>query len=622
MSILEKIERPSDLKMIKKELLPELIKEIRDLMIRTTSKTGGHLASSLGAVELTIALHYVLNCPVDKIVWDVGHQSYTHKIITGRGGKFESLRQKNGISGFPRPEESSYDAFVSGHSSTAISAALGYACARDLSGKDNKVVAVVGDGSMTGGLAYEGLNNAGHMARDLIVILNDNEMFISHKIGAFSSMLAKLMTLGVVKRLETRIAKFLKRLTIVGTGLLRTARRLKVLLFPGMFFEELGFSYVGPVDGHDVFGLIDVLNNVNQLKGPVLVHVITKKGKGYEPAERNPIMFHGINGFNILTGEPEEKSGAPSFTEVFSKSLVKLAGDDEKIVVITAAMPQGTGLENFNAEFPKRFFDVGIAEQHAVTFAAGLAKGGYRPVCAIYSTFLQRAVDQIIHDVCLQKVPVVFAIDRAGIVGEDGPTHHGAFDIVFLRMIPNIVIMAPKDENELQDMLMTAIYADCPCALRYPRGEAVGAKMDKNPKKISIGKAELLADGKDVAIFAVGNMVHPSLLAARKLEAFGIKSTVVNARFIKPLDEEMIRKVIGYTKKIVTVEEGVLKGGFGSGISELLSSEKVSVKSIGLPDVFIEHGSCSELREKYGLSVEGIMEVVKEFAGVSNPVVS
>jgi len=613
MAIIEKIDKPSDMKLIKKELLPQLAKEIRDIMISTTASTGGHLAASLGTVELTIALHYVLDCPEDKILWDVGHQSYAHKIITGRRKQFSTLRQLNGISGFPNPSESEYDAFISGHSSTAISAALGYVCARDMAGKDNKVVAIVGDGSMTGGMAFEGLNNAGHLAKNIIVILNDNEMFISHRIGALSSRLAKLMTLGVVRNIETRIAKFLKRVTFFGTGLLRTARRLKVLLFPGMLFEELGFSYLGPIDGHDIFRLIEMLEKVKELKGPVLVHVVTKKGKGYEPAEKNPILYHGIGRFNVLTGEPEEDNGLPGYTEIFSKALVSLARDDEKIVCITAAMSEGTGLETFRKEYPKRFFDVGIAEQHAVTFAAGLAKGGYKPVCAIYSTFLQRAVDQLIHDVCLQKVPVVFVIDRAGLVGEDGPTHHGVFDMAFLRMIPNMVVMAPKDENELQNMLKTAIYAGVPCALRYPRGKAMGVKLDKTISELPIGKAEMLSEGRDVAILAVGNMVHPALLAARQLETFGIKATVVNMRFIKPLDEETIRKIIKYTNKVVTLEEGILSGGFGSAVSELISSSGVQVKSIGLPDVFVEHGNTSELRKKYGLTVESIVNTIKEF---------
>jgi len=613
MAIIEKIDKPSDMKLIKKELLPQLAKEIRDIMISTTASTGGHLAASLGTVELTIALHYVLDCPEDKILWDVGHQSYAHKIITGRRKQFSTLRQLNGISGFPNPSESEYDAFISGHSSTAISAALGYVCARDMAGKDNKVVAIVGDGSMTGGMAFEGLNNAGHLAKNIIVILNDNEMFISHRIGALSSRLAKLMTLGVVRNIETRIAKFLKRVTFFGTGLLRTARRLKVLLFPGMLFEELGFSYLGPIDGHDIFRLIEMLEKVKELKGPVLVHVVTKKGKGYEPAEKNPILYHGIGRFNVLTGEPEEDNGLPGYTEIFSKALVSLARDDEKIVCITAAMSEGTGLETFRKEYPKRFFDVGIAEQHAVTFAAGLAKGGYKPVCAIYSTFLQRAVDQLIHDVCLQKAPVVFVIDRAGLVGEDGPTHHGVFDMAFLRMIPNMVVMAPKDENELQNMLKTAIYAGVPCALRYPRGKAMGVKLDKTISELPIGKAEMLSEGRDVAILAVGNMVHPALLAARQLETFGIKATVVNMRFIKPLDEETIRKIIKYTNKVVTLEEGILSGGFGSAVSELISSSGVQVKSIGLPDVFVEHGNTSELRKKYGLTVESIVNTIKEF---------
>lgn len=613
MAIIEKIDKPSDMKLIKKELLPQLAKEIRDIMISTTASTGGHLAASLGTVELTIALHYVLDCPEDKILWDVGHQSYAHKIITGRRKQFSTLRQLNGISGFPNPSESEYDAFISGHSSTAISAALGYVCARDMAGKDNKVVAIVGDGSMTGGMAFEGLNNAGHLASNIIVILNDNEMFISHRIGALSSRLAKLMTLGVVRNIETRIAKFLKRVTFFGTGLLRTARRLKVLLFPGMLFEELGFSYLGPIDGHDIFRLIEMLEKVKELKGPVLVHVVTKKGKGYEPAEKNPILYHGIGRFNVLTGEPEEDNGLPGYTEIFSKALVSLARDDEKIVCITAAMSEGTGLETFRKEYPKRFFDVGIAEQHAVTFAAGLAKGGYKPVCAIYSTFLQRAVDQLIHDVCLQKAPVVFVIDRAGLVGEDGPTHHGVFDMAFLRMIPNMVVMAPKDENELQNMLKTAIYAGVPCALRYPRGKAIGVKLDKTISELPIGKAEMLSEGRDVAILAVGNMVHPALLAARQLETFGIKATVVNMRFIKPLDEETIRKIIKYTNKVVTLEEGMLSGGFGSAVSELISSSGVQVKSIGLPDVFVEHGNTSELRKKYGLTVESIVDSIKIF---------
>ncbi|MDH5173917.1 MAG: 1-deoxy-D-xylulose-5-phosphate synthase, partial [Elusimicrobiota bacterium] len=482
MAVLELIDRPSDLRLIRKELLSELAQEIREKIIKVTSQQGGHLASSLGTVELTIALHYVFDSPQDMIVWDVGHQAYAHKILTGRRNSFSTLRQHGGISGFPTPEESEYDTFGVGHSSTAISAALGMACARDLSGNNNhKVVAVIGDGSMTGGMAFEALNNAGHLGKDLLVILNDNEMFISHRVGALAGYLTKLMTLGLVKKLERKVKKFLTRVSFWGIAILRVVRRFKVLLFPGMLFEEMGFSYLGPIDGHKVHYLIEIFQKVKDMKGPVLIHVVTKKGKGYQPAEREPIKFHGTAPFNILTGETE-KSKIFSYTEVFGRTLIDLARSNEKIIAITAAMPQGTGLDAFEKEFPKRYFDVGIAEQHAVTFAAGLAKAGYRPVCAIYSTFLQRAFDQIIDDVCLQNLPVVFAIDRAGIVGEDGATHQGTFDLSYLRLIPNMVVMAPKDENELVQMLNTALSWNFPCAIRFPRGAGVGVKLDRQYK--------------------------------------------------------------------------------------------------------------------------------------------
>jgi len=615
MTVLEKIDRPSDIRMLKKELLPQLAREIRDLMIKTTSRTGGHLASSLGAVELTIALHYVMNCPEDKIIWDVGHQAYAHKIITGRRDGFSSLRQLGGISPFPRSSESEYDAFTTGHSSTAISAALGFTCARDLAGQDFKVIAVIGDGSITGGMAFEGLNNTGHLRKDMIVVLNDNEMFISHRIGAIAGYLTKLMTLGLVKKLEKSVEKFLKRISFWGMALLKTARRLKVLLFPGMLFEELGFSYLGPVDGHDVHNLIEVFTKVREMKGPVLVHVITKKGKGYEPAEKNPEKFHGIGSFNIITGESEENNKFPTFTEVFSKTLISLAQEDKRIVGITAAMSSGTGLDAFAREFPKRFFDVGIAEQHAVTFAAALARAGQRPVCAIYSTFLQRGFDQIIHDVCLENLPVVFAIDRSGIVGEDGSTHQGAFDISYATMIPNMVVMAPRDENELQHMLKTAFSLSSPCAIRYPRGQGFGVTLEKTLRILPVGKAELLSEGNDVVLLAAGNMVHPSLLAARQLESVNMKPSIVNMRFLKPMDTALIKSLAGKINRIVTVEENVLSGGFGSAVCRLLSASAVSVKSIGLPDEFIEHGPPNELREKYGLTAEGIAGAVKEFAG-------
>ncbi len=613
MTVLELIDRPSDLRLIRKELLSQLAQEIREKIIKVTSQKGGHLASSLGTVELTIALHYVFDSPQDTIIWDVGHQAYAHKILTGRRESFSTLRQHGGISGFPTPNESEYDAFGVGHSCTAISAALGMACARDLSGNNNhKVMAVIGDGSMTGGMAFEALNNAGHLGKDLLVILNDNEMFISHRVGALAGYLTKLMTLGLVKKLERKVKKFLTRVSFWGIAILRVVRRFKVLLFPGMLFEEMGFSYLGPIDGHNVHYLIEIFEKVKDMKGPVLIHVVTKKGKGYQPAEREPIKFHGTSPFNILTGETE-KSKIPSYTEVFSHALIDLAKANEKIIAITAAMPQGTGLDAFEKEFPKRYFDVGIAEQHAVTFAAGLARAGYRPVCAIYSTFLQRAFDQIIDDVCLQNLPVVFAIDRAGIVGEDGATHQGMFDLSYLRLIPNMVVMAPKDENELVHMLNTTLSWNFPCAIRFPRGEGVGVKLDRQYKVLPLGKGEVLAEGNDVAILAIGNTVHPCLLAQQRLEAEGISASLVNMRFVKPLDEDLIKKIVKRVHRIVTVEENTLYGGFGSGIKEILTADSARILSIGLPDRFIEHGSSEELREKYGLTADKIAERVSEF---------
>jgi len=613
MAVLELIDRPSDLRVIRKELLSQLAQEIREKIIKVTSQKGGHLASSLGTVELTIALHYVFDSPQDTIIWDVGHQAYAHKILTGRRESFSTLRQHGGISGFPTPNESEYDAFGVGHSCTAISAALGMACARDLSGNNNhKVMAVIGDGSMTGGMAFEALNNAGHLGKDLLVILNDNEMFISHRVGALAGYLTKLMTLGLVKKLERKVKKFLTRVSFWGIAILRVVRRFKVLLFPGMLFEEMGFSYLGPIDGHNVHYLIEIFEKVKDMKGPVLIHVVTKKGKGYQPAEREPIKFHGTSPFNILTGETE-KSKIPSYTEVFSHALIDLAKANEKIIAITAAMPQGTGLDAFEKEFPKRYFDVGIAEQHAVTFAAGLARAGYRPVCAIYSTFLQRAFDQIMDDVCLQNLPVVFAIDRAGIVGEDGATHQGMFDLSYLRLIPNMVVMAPKDENELVHMLNTALSWNFPCAIRFPRGEGVGVKLDRQYKVLPLGKGEMLAEGNDVAILAIGNTVHPCLLAQQRLEAEGTRASLVNMRFVKPLDEDLIKKIVKKVHRIVTVEENTLYGGFGSGIKEILTADSARILSIGLPDRFIEHGSSEELREKYGLTADKIAERVSEF---------
>jgi len=612
MAVLELIDRPSNLRLIRKELLQQLAEEIREKIITVTSQKGGHLASSLGTVELAIALHYVFDSPQDKIIWDVGHQAYAHKILTGRRDNFSTLRQHGGISGFPNPQESEYDAFGVGHSSTAISAALGMACARDLSGNNHKVVAVIGDGSMTGGMAFEALNNAGHLGKDFLVVLNDNEMFISHRVGALAGYLTKLMTLGLVKKLERRVKKFLTRVSFWGIAVLRVVRRFKVLLFPGMLFEEMGFSYLGPINGHNVYYLIEIFQKVKDMKGPVLIHIVTKKGKGYPPAEREPIKFHATLPFNILTGETE-KSKILSYTEVFSQALIELAKSNEKIIAITAAMPQGTGLDAFQKEFPKRYFDVGIAEQHAVTFAAGMAKEGFRPVCAIYSTFLQRAFDQIIDDVCLQKLPVVFAIDRAGIVGEDGPTHQGTFDLSYLRLIPNMVVMAPKDENELVHMLNTALSWNFPSAIRYPRGQGIGVRLDRQCKILPLGKAEVLAEGGDVAILAIGTAVHPCLLARQRLESEGIKADLVNMRFVKPLDVDLIKKIVKKVHKIVTVEENTLCGGFGSAVKELLATDSVCILSIGLPDQFIEQGSIEGLREKYGLTAERITHTVREF---------
>ena len=525
MNILEKINGPEDLRVIKKELLPELAAEIRRKIIETTSTNGGHVAPSLGTVELTIALHYIFEAPKDKIIWDVGHQAYAHKIITGRAKTFSSLRTFGGISGFPRREESEFDPFGVGHSSTAISAALGFAVARDARGESHKVVAVIGDGSMTGGLAFEGLQNAGHLGADLLVILNDNEMFISHRVGALARYLTKLLTAGSLKRLEEKVETFFKRIHFWGSHVLRVAKRFKVLLFPGMLFEEMGFGYLGPVDGHDMEGLIEILGSVKDLKGPLLLHVITKKGKGYPPAEAEPTKFHGIGKFDAVTGETAAAGSVPTYTGVFSNTLVSLAGSDDRIMAITAAMPEGTGLDEFAKAFPQRFFDVGIAEGHALTFAAALAAAGMRPVCAIYSTFLQRSVDQIIHDIALQKLPVVLAIDRAGIVGEDGATHQGVFDLSFLRYIPGLTIMAPADENELQHMLKTALSLPGPSAVRYPRGTGTGIKLDSEMKTIPVGKAEIKKEGGDVTILAIGNMVQPSLVATAPSVSYEVLKT-------------------------------------------------------------------------------------------------
>ncbi len=614
--LLKQIKNPEDLRKMRPSDLPLLAREIREEIINTVAKVGGHLASSLGVVELTLALHYVFDTPRDRIIWDVGHQTYAHKLITGRQERFSTLRQYGGISGFPRREESPYDAFGTGHSGTSISAALGMAQARCLRGEDYKVIAVIGDGSLTTGLAFEGLNQAGAMDKDLVVVLNDNELSISPNVGALSSYLNRLMTGHLATRFREELKGFLKILPGIGDSALKWARyaeeSLKGFFLPGLLFEELGFKYVGPLPGHKLEGLIENFRNVKNLRGPVLVHVVTTKGKGYAPAEKDPVTFHGVGPFLPESGEIIKSEGnLLSYTQVFGNTLVRLARENPRIVAITAAMPQGTGLDAFAQEFPERFFDVGIAEQHGVTFAAGLAAEGFIPVVAIYSTFMQRAYDQILHDVCLQKLPVVLAMDRGGIVGQDGPTHHGLFDFSYLRHIPHLIVMAPKDENELQHMLKTAVYCNQPVSLRYPRGSGWRGFLDEEINELPIGKAEVLREGKDLIILAIGSTVRAALAAADKLLEQGVKCTVVNARFVKPMDEELFCSLILEIPRLITVEENVLQGGFGSAVLELLEQKGISpgkVKRLGIPDTFVEHGPPDLLRGKYGLDAEGIIK--------------
>ncbi len=617
--ILEKIASPADLKKLPSRELPLLADELRREIISVCAGNGGHLAPSLGVVELTIALHRVFTSPTDRIVWDVGHQAYAHKLLTGRRERFATLRTLGGISGFPKRSESPHDAFDTGHSSTSISAALGLAVGRDLKNARNKVVAVIGDGSMTGGLAYEGLNHAGDLNKDLVVILNDNEMSIAENVGALSSFLSRTITSEFVHRIKKEMEGFLGGLDGVGHGMLKIAKRaeesLKGLFTPGMLFEAFGFEYVGPIDGHNIELLQETLENVRRFDDAVLIHVVTKKGKGYRPAEENPSLFHGVGPFDVATGKVHKgKGGASSYTAIFGETIRKIAADDERVVALTAAMPDGTGLTPFARDFPQRFFDVGIAEQHGVTFAAGLAAEGLRPVFAVYSSFLQRAYDQVFHDVCLQNLPVLFAIDRAGVVGSDGPTHHGVFDLSYLRHLPNMTIMAPKDENELQHMLQTALLHDGPVAVRYPRGNGVSVPLDQSLKELPVGKGELLRRGKDGALIALGTMVCPALEAAEILAGEGLDLAVVNARFVKPLDRDLILAMAGQTGRLFTVEENVLMGGFGTAVMELLEEEgahDVGVTRIGYPDRFIEQGEQPELRAMYGLDAAGICRRVR-----------
>lgn len=613
--LMAQINSPADLKGLSIEALQDLAGELRETIIETTSQTGGHLAPSLGAVELTIALHFVFEAPQDKIIWDVGHQAYAHKLITGRRDRFHTLRTYGGISGFPKRSESPYDTFDTGHSSTSISAGLGISTAKDLKGEAGKVISVIGDGSMTAGMAFEGLNQAGYMEKDLIVILNDNAMSIAPNVGALSSFISRKMTGKRFVNLKRDLENFVKTLPGVGENILNFVRKSEdsfVTFFtPGMMFEAFKFKYVGPIDGHRLDQLIDTFKNVSYLEGPVLVHTLTMKGKGYAPAETDPAHYHGVGAFEIPTGTPSKKKPAkrPSYTEIFGNTMVDLAEDDERIFAITAAMPEGTGLTEFARLFPDRFLDVGIAEQHAVTFGAGLATEGLRPVMAIYSTFLQRAYDQIIHDVCLPNLPVIFAIDRGGLVGVDGPTHHGHFDMTYLRGLPNMTVMAPKDENELRHMLYTALHHEGPVAVRYPRGKGQGVSLDPEYHKIPIGRAEILREGRELTIMAIGNMVTPSLSAAQALQDDRHAVGVVNCRFVKPLDHTLI-DLARASGKVLVVEENIRQGGFGAAILELFNDSgltDVSVKRIGLPDKFIEHGPPDVLREKYGLDPAGIL---------------
>lgn len=620
--VLERVNDPHDLGGLSPEELRKLAAEIRTCIVQTVAETGGHLAPSLGVVELTLALHRVFHSPHDKIIWDVGHQCYAHKLLTGRRDLFSSLRRCGGLSGFPKREESPHDSFNTGHSSTSLSAALGLALARDLRGEKHEVIAVIGDGALTAGMAFEALNHAGHLGTHFIVVLNDNERSIANSVGAMAGYLSRLRTSTAYARSKERLQRVLRAWPPAGPKMLRAAERLKDslkhLVLPGMVFEELGFTYLGPVDGHDLNVLEEVLQRARRIKGPVLVHVLTKKGKGYRPAEENPDLFHGIGPFDVATGRPRDQSPVPTYTAVFGRTLLDLAEREPRLVAITAAMAGGTGLGPFAKRYPERFFDVGIAEQHAVTLAAGLAAAGFRPVVAIYSTFLQRAYDQVVHDVCLQQLPVVLAVDRAGLVGEDGETHQGLFDLAYLRHIPQMTLMAPKDEDELQHMLYTALQLEGPAALRYPRGHGRGVALAAEPRLLPVGRGEILREGKDLGILAVGPLVYEALAAAEQLAAAGIEAAVVNARFIKPLDRELILAQARLTGRLLTVEEHVVSGGFGSAVLELLAAEGlkgVAVRCLGVPDAFIGHGRPGELRAALGLDAKGIAGAAAELLG-------
>ena len=617
--LLDSINTPKDIKELDLVQLGTLADEIRDVIVRTVADTGGHLSSNLGIVELTLALHYVFDTPKDRIVWDVGHQCYAHKILTGRRERFCTLRQQGGLSGFPCRNESPYDVFDTGHASNSISVAVGLAEAKRKRNENHRVLAVIGDGSLTGGMAFEALNHAGHLGTDVIVILNDNEMSISKNVGALSAHLSRIMTGELMSTLREEIKNTIRNLPAFGDKVYKAARyfeeAVKGLVAPGLLFEELGFQYVGPVDGHNLNHLIVNLGNIKKLKGPILVHVVTKKGKGYDPAEKDPARFHGISRFDVATGKALH-NGRPTFTDIFGRTLVDLAKKDERIVAVTAAMGLGTGLEEFSMRFPGRFYDIGIAEGHGVTFAAALAMEGYKPFVAMYSTFLQRGFDQIIEDVCLQELPVVFAIDRSGLVGQDGPTHHGSFDISYLRHIPNMVVTSPKDENELRHLLYSAALYGKTMSIRYPRGETLGIPPDGEFREIPLGTWEALRDGSDVCLIGCGPVVYACLDAASELEKEeGIKCAVVNGRFVKPMDREMLVDFAGHTERLITFEENTIIGGFGSGVMEVLSEEGIMrpIRRVGLPDRFLSHSPQSLLRQETGLDKDGIKRTVRQW---------
>ena len=619
-SILDTLGSVEQIRKLDIQQLRQLAGELREDIISAVAETGGHLASSLGVVELTLALHKVFDTPKDKLVWDVGHQTYAHKILTGRRRNFSTLRQLDGISGFPKRCESEFDCFDVGHSSTSISAALGMAAARDACQGDEKVVAIIGDGSLTAGLAFEGLNHAGHLKKNMIVILNDNEMSISPNVGAVSSFLSRKLSSDLFVRFKRETENLLGHVPGIGKELLHFAHRaeesIKGFLTPGMLFEAFGFDYYGPIDGHSLQELIETLENVSRIDGPVLIHVVTKKGRGYPPAESNPSQFHGVGPFDRQTGRVKaSKGGGDSYTGVFGKTLIELAEQDDRVIAITAAMKEGTGLKGFAERFPERFFDVGIAEQHAVTFAAGMACRNLRPVVTIYSTFLQRAYDNVLHDVCLQKLPVIFALDRGGLVGADGPTHHGVFDLSYLRHIPNLTLAVPRDENELRRLMFTAVNHDGPFAFRYPRGNAEGVPLDARFEKLPVGKGEKLRDGKDGVLLGVGVGLQTAMKVAALLSEEGIQLTVLDARFIKPLDAELLKSEISNEKPLVTFEENALQGGFGSAVLEFCNEQNLSprVLRLGIPDQFVEQGSQAELRKLLEMDADGAARRIKEF---------